>query len=62
MAKNPGLARKILYVMKENGYEEKTILTSRKMFLDIQYAAHKNIIDLSELAEYKTSKIGRAHV
>lgn len=55
MKVNPGLTRKVLYVIRERNYKIGDVITSRKVYRHVKEAAYDKKIDLSELKVYKSS-------
>lgn len=54
MKSNPGLTRKVLYVLRDMNYQVGEIITSRKLYRDVRDSAYDKKIDLSELRAYKS--------
>ena len=54
MKANPGLSRKVLYVIKDKDYKVGDIITSRKVYKHVKDAAYDKKIDLSDLKTYKS--------
>lgn len=54
MITNPGLQRKVLWVLQAMNLNKGDIVTSRKLYLEVKYYANKGKVDLSELKEYKS--------